>query len=63
MTYVIPEEQRAIADYLDRETARIDALIAAKQRMLDVLGERMRALVEESMCGPTVTRIRLRRLL
>jgi type I restriction enzyme S subunit len=27
------DEQRSIADYLDRETARIDALIAAKQRM------------------------------
>jgi type I restriction enzyme S subunit len=26
--------QRAIADYLDRETARIDALIAAKRRMM-----------------------------
>ena len=30
------EEQRAIADFLDRETARIDALIAAKRRMIDV---------------------------
>jgi type I restriction enzyme, S subunit len=32
--------QRAIADYLDRETARIDALINAKQRMGDLLAER-----------------------
>jgi type I restriction enzyme, S subunit len=32
--------QRAIADYLDRETARIDALIAAKNRMVDLLNER-----------------------
>jgi type I restriction enzyme, S subunit len=29
--------QRAIADYLDRETALIDALIAAKQRMVELL--------------------------
>lgn len=30
------ESQRAIADYLDTETARIDALIAKKQRMIDL---------------------------
>ena len=33
-------EQRAIADYLDTETARIDALIDMKQRMIDVARER-----------------------
>lgn len=32
--------QHAIADYLDRETARIDGLIAAKQRMVELLEER-----------------------
>ena len=35
--------QRAIADYLDTETARIDALIAKKQRMIDVIEERQGA--------------------
>ena len=35
--------QRAIADYLDRETARIDALIAAKQRMVELLEERLQS--------------------
>lgn len=35
-------EQRAIADFLDDETVRIDALIAAKRRMLSVLEERRR---------------------
>lgn len=35
-----PTTQRAIADFLDRETARIDALIAAKRRMIEVLEER-----------------------
>jgi type I restriction enzyme, S subunit len=35
--------QRAIADYLDRETARIDALIAAKQRMVELLAEQTEA--------------------
>lgn len=33
--------QRAIADYLDTETARIDALIAKKQRMIELLDERL----------------------
>jgi len=34
------EEQRAIADYLDTETARIDALITKKRRMIELLEER-----------------------
>ena len=33
-------EQRAIADYLDVETARIDALIAKKQQLIHLLEER-----------------------
>lgn len=36
-------EQRAIADYLDAETSRIDALIAKKQRMIELLDERTRS--------------------
>lgn len=36
-------EQRAIADFLDRETARIDALITAKRRMIEVLYEQARS--------------------
>lgn len=35
--------QRAISDYLDLETARIDSLIAAKQRMVQLLDERLAA--------------------
>lgn len=41
--------QRAIADYLDSETARIDALIAAKQRLIDLLDEKRRALVARAV--------------
>jgi type I restriction enzyme S subunit len=33
--------QRAIADYLDAETARIDALIEKKRRMVELLEERL----------------------
>lgn len=37
--------QRLIANYLDRETARIDALIAEKERMLALLEEKRAALI------------------
>ena len=41
--------QTAIADYLDTETARIDALIAKKQRMIELLEERRAALISSSV--------------
>jgi type I restriction enzyme S subunit len=40
--YPPPTIQRAIADFLDTETTRIDALIAKKERMAEVLAERQR---------------------
>ena len=39
-------EQRAIADFLDRETARIDQLIEKKQRMVEVLEEKLAAQLQ-----------------
>jgi type I restriction enzyme S subunit len=41
--------QRAIADYLDRETAQLDALVAAKEELLDLLAEKRRALIARSI--------------
>lgn len=41
--------QRAIARFLDRETTDIDALIVAKQRLLDLLAEKRRAIVGEAV--------------
>jgi type I restriction enzyme, S subunit len=41
------EEQRAIADYLDRETARIDTLIEEQQRLIEMLRERQVSLVSQ----------------
>ena len=41
--------QRAIADYLDRETARLDALVAEKERLLDLLAEKRRALITRAV--------------
>ncbi|WP_157789438.1 restriction endonuclease subunit S [Candidatus Microthrix parvicella] len=46
-----PEVQRAIADYLDAETARIDALITKKRRMIDLLGEQVDAQVFAAVSG------------
>jgi type I restriction enzyme, S subunit len=42
-------QQRAIADYLDRETARLDELIAAKQRLLELLAEKRSALITHAV--------------
>ena len=41
------EKQRAIADYLDTETGRIDALITKKRRMIELLEEREQSLVDQ----------------
>lgn len=41
--------QQSIVAFLDRETAAIDALIAAKQRLLDLLAEKRRAVVAEAV--------------
>lgn len=41
--------QRAIADYLDRETARLDALVAVKERVLGLLAEKRRALITRAV--------------
>ena len=43
--------QRAIADYLDRETARIDGLIAAKRRMMELSVERFLVQQENLATG------------
>lgn len=45
------DQQRAIADYLDAETTRIDALIAKKQRMVELLEERQTGVVDSSVLG------------
>jgi type I restriction enzyme S subunit len=42
-------EQRAIADYLDRETARLDGLVAAKERVLGLLAEKRRAFITRAV--------------
>jgi len=42
-------EQQAIATHLDRETARIDALIAKKTRFIELLAEKRQALITRAV--------------
>ena len=42
-------QQRAIADYLDREVERIDDLMAAKERVLGLLSEKRQALITRAI--------------
>lgn len=39
------DEQRQIADYLDHETAKVDALIAKQEQLIDLVTERRAALI------------------
>ena len=43
------DEQRAIATFLDRETARIDALIEKKRRQIELLHEKRAALISHAV--------------
>ena len=42
-------EQRAIADHLDRETARIDTLMEKKERLIELLREKRAALISQAV--------------
>jgi len=42
-------QQRAIANYLDRETAKVDALVDAKEHLLGLLAEKRRALITRAV--------------
>ena len=45
-------KQHAIADYLDREMARVDELVATKERVLELLAEKRRSLISRAVtCG------------
>lgn len=60
---IVPDlpTQRAIADFLDRETARIDTLIEKKQRLVELLGEKRLSTLTAlclgipSGCGTAIT--------
>ena len=47
---IIPEsEQIAISSFLDRETAKIDALIAEQQRLIELLQEKRQAVISHAV--------------
>ena len=50
-TMIIPpvEAQQRIADYLDRKTAAINAVIADKQKLVELLGEKRNAVISEAV--------------
>jgi type I restriction enzyme, S subunit len=56
------EEQRAIANYLDDEAARIDTLIEEQQRLIEMLRERRADLISHAVLDATSQRAQLRRL-
>jgi type I restriction enzyme S subunit len=43
------DEQHAIADFLDRETAKIDALVAEQQRLIELLKEKRQAVISHAV--------------
>jgi type I restriction enzyme, S subunit len=49
LPFAPPLEQRAIAAFLDREAARIDALVAKKERLIELLQEKRTALVTSAV--------------
>ena len=44
-----PDEQRTIANFLDHETAKIDALVARKERLIELLQEKRTALITRAV--------------
>ena len=42
-------KQRAIADFLDQETARLDSLVAEKERLLGLLDEKRQAVITRAV--------------
>ncbi len=51
MWHAVPpvDEQRAVVAFLDRETARIDALVAKKERLIELLQEKRSALITRAV--------------
>lgn len=43
------EEQQSIADFLDRETLRIDGLVAEQQHLIEVLKEKRQAVISQAV--------------
>ena len=53
-------QQCTIADYLDRETVRLDALVVAKRRLLALLDEKRRAIITRTVTRGLDPRVPMR---
>jgi type I restriction enzyme S subunit len=49
LPYPSLDEQSAIADFLDRETAKIDALVEEQQRLIELLKEKRQAVISHAV--------------
>lgn len=56
------DEQRAIAEYLDRETDQIDALVAKQEKLIRLLRERRRSAIEQRLSSVVARRTSIRHL-
>lgn len=54
------EEQRAIVSRLAHDTARLDALVSAKQRVLDLLAEKRKAIIATAVTRGLDPKVKLR---
>lgn len=52
--------QHQVEKFLDRETARLDALVAAKQRVLDLLAEKRKAIIATAVTRGLDPKVKLR---
>src|SRR5699024_7761895 len=65
IAYPTVETQQRIADYLDRETAEIDAAVADLDRYVELLEKRRQVMIAQSVTrgiGSNRTRVHLRAL-
>ena len=54
-----PDEQTRIAEFLDRETVKIDGLVAEQRRLMELLNEQIKSLVLSSFHAPKTKELRL----
>jgi type I restriction enzyme, S subunit len=55
-----PGEQRLIAEFISHETARIDVLLAEKERMLTLLDEKRAAMISQVVTGGLDPKVRMK---
>src|SRR3989338_1261757 len=54
------ENQKSIADFLDRETAKIDGVVAKKQKLIELLKEKRQALITHAVTKGFDPKVKIR---